>query len=64
MSKIAIDIVLIPPRTIMDKAIEINNQFVDDPIKLNRKNCLPHISLCMGVIKKKICQKLNLLLIR
>ncbi|MBU4369808.1 2'-5' RNA ligase family protein [Patescibacteria group bacterium] len=53
MSKIAIDIVLLPPENIMDKAIEINNELIDDPIKLNKENCLPHISLCMGVIEEK-----------
>ncbi|MDD4333317.1 MAG: hypothetical protein PHT51_04365 [Patescibacteria group bacterium] len=53
MSKIAIDVVLLPPENIMDKAIKINQQFVDDSIKLNKKNCLPHISLCMGIVDEK-----------
>lgn len=53
MSKIAISVVLILPGNIMDKAIEINNKLNNDPIKLNRENCLPHISLCMGAIKEK-----------
>lgn len=48
--KIAIDIVLLPPEEIMDKAIEINKTLTNDPIKLNKENCLPHISLCMGVV--------------
>ena len=53
MSKIAIDVVLLPPEKIMDKAIAINQQFPDDPIKLNKHDYLPHISLCMGVLDKK-----------
>jgi 2'-5' RNA ligase len=53
MSKIAIDIVLLPPEDIMDKAIEINNDLKDDPIRMNKENCLPHISLCMGVMKEE-----------
>jgi 2'-5' RNA ligase len=59
MSKIAIDVVLLPPEDIMDKAIEINSQFADDPIKLNKENCLPHISLCMGVVKEKNLLKIK-----
>lgn len=59
MSKIVIDVVLIPFEDILDKAIEINSQLANDPIKLNKKNCLPHISLCMGVVEEK-----NLLKIR
>ena len=53
MPKIAIDVVLLPPEEIMDKAIEINRQLADDPIKLNKENCLPHVSLCMGVVEEK-----------
>jgi hypothetical protein len=53
MDRLAIDIVLLPPEEIMNKAIEINRKFNNDPIQLNKKNCLPHISLCMGVIHKK-----------
>lgn len=48
--KLAVDIVLLPPTEIMEHAIEINKTFVDDPIQLHFKNCLPHISLCMGVM--------------
>ena len=59
MAKIAIDVVLLPPENIMDKAIEINSQFADDPIKLNKENCLPHISLCMGVVEGKNLPKIN-----
>jgi len=53
MAKIAIDIALLPPEEIMDKAIEINRSFESDPIRLNKKNCLPHISLFMGVVDEE-----------
>ena len=59
MPKIAIDVVLLPPENIMDKAIEINKQFADDPIELNKENCLPHISLCMGVLEDKNLPKIK-----
>ncbi len=59
MAKIAINIVLLPPEKIMDKAIEINKQFANDPIKLNKENCLPHISLCMGVLEEENLPKIE-----
>lgn len=59
MTKIAIDIVLLPPGNIMDEAIRINSQFTHDPIKLNKENCLPHISLCMGVIEEENLPKIK-----
>jgi len=59
MAKIAIDVVLLPPENIMDKAIEINKQFADDPIELNKENCLPHISLCMGVVEEENLTKIE-----
>ncbi len=59
MAKIAIDVVLLPPEEIMNKAIEINKKLVDDPIKLNKESCLPHISLCMGTIEEKSLPKIK-----
>jgi 2'-5' RNA ligase len=52
MSKIAISIALLPPDDIMDMAISINKNYPDDPIQLNKENCLPHISLCLGVVEE------------
>jgi len=56
--KIAVDVVLLPPAEIMDKAIEVNQALpkifeFDNKIVLNKQNCLPHISLAMGCIKKE-----------
>lgn len=57
--KIAIDIVLLLPEEITNKVIEINNQLPGDLIKLNKKDSLPHISLCMGVVKKEDLPKIK-----
>lgn len=51
--KKAIDIVLLPPDNIMDFAIQLNKPWVkgiDDEIVLDKKFCLPHITLAMGLI--------------
>ncbi|NQU98600.1 hypothetical protein HQ533_03965 [Candidatus Woesearchaeota archaeon] len=56
MNKIAVDIVLLPSEEMMDKAIEINKKLLknnEPKIVLNKENCLPHMSLCMGVIDEK-----------
>jgi len=53
MTKKAVDIVLLPEEKITDKAIELNSQLVKrfgPRLVLNKKKCLPHISLAMGCI--------------
>jgi len=56
MAEIAVDAVLLPSDGMIDKAIEANIklllQYVDK-IVLDKKNCLPHISLAMGCIDEK-----------
>ncbi len=55
MSRIAVDVVLLPDEIMTDKAIEINLELVKkfgDKIALNKDNCLPHISLAMGCLKE------------
>lgn len=59
MPKIAIDVILLLPKEIVDKAIEINNQLANDSIKLDKENCLPHISLCMGAVKEENLPKIK-----
>jgi hypothetical protein len=48
---IAIDVVLLPPGPIMDLAIGANRTLLagnpDGGIRLDRENCLPHISVAM-----------------
>ena len=53
MTQLAIDVVLLPPEEIMDKAIEINSSLLNDKIVLDKKKCLPHITLCMGVVDEE-----------
>ncbi len=53
MSRIAVDVVLLPDETMRDRAIEINAQLVKkfgSEIVLNKDSCLPHISLAMGCL--------------
>ncbi len=55
MSRIAVDVVLLPDEAMTDKAIEINAELVKkfgNKIVLNKENCLPHISLAMGCIEE------------
>ena len=80
-NKIAVDVVLLPPDEIMDKAIEVNQALVKtfekkpffkkesftkeilyNKIILNKQNCLPHISLAMGCIKKGDITKIDAIL--
>jgi hypothetical protein len=56
MSKKAVDVVLLPDEAMTGKAIEANAELVrkfGKKIVLNKKNCLPHISLAMGCIDEK-----------
>ena len=53
MVRKAIDIALLPDEKTTNKAIELNRQLVenfDAKIVLSKEDCLPHISLAMGVI--------------
>jgi hypothetical protein len=54
MSRIAVDIVLLPDETMSERAIEVNSQLVreyDSQIMLSKDDSLPHISLAMGCIE-------------
>ena len=56
MGKLAIDVVLLPSDEMMGKAVDINRELLKDnkdKIVLDKEKCLPHISLCMGVIEDK-----------
>jgi 2'-5' RNA ligase len=56
MGKKAVDVVLLPDGAMMGKAIEANDELVrkfGKKIVLNKKNCLPHISLAMGCIDEE-----------
>ena len=49
---LAVDIALLPPDVESEKIINLVEHFDDKPTKLNSVDCLPHITLAMGVIKK------------
>jgi len=56
MSKIAVDVVLLPSDEMMVKAIRANAELVEksgSEIVLNKKSCLPHTSLAMGCIDEQ-----------
>ena len=65
MAKIPIDIVIILPEDIQERAIELNKELIkeNDNIVLNKENCFPHISLAMAYIEEddlpKIMEILN-----
>ena len=54
MAKLAVDVVLLPSEAMMDQAIALNRRLLgrsDQGMILNKKDCLPHISLAMGCIE-------------
>lgn len=56
MTRIAIDVVLLPSAIMMEKAIEINKELLknnEDKIVLHQEKCIPHISLCMGCVNEE-----------
>jgi 2'-5' RNA ligase len=56
MTKLAVDIVLLPEEAMRDYAIAANTEIVakfGSEIILNKKDCLPHISLAMGCVERK-----------
>ena len=55
MSRIAVDVVLLPDARVVAEAVRLNIQLVKqfgDKIVLDNKKCLPHISLAMGCIDR------------
>lgn len=66
MERYAVDIVLLPPDEIMSKSIMLNqNLNRDNPpkIELNTENCIPHISLSMGVLKESDREEFEIALV-
>lgn len=56
MSKIAVDVVLLPEGAMAEKTIVANRELVEKfgkKIVLDKEKCLPHISLAMGCIEEK-----------
>lgn len=66
MSVIAVDVVLLPEEVMTDLAIAANTELVKksgSKIVLNRKDCLPHISLSMGCIDSRDVARIGELLL-
>ena len=62
MGKLAIDIVLLPPEEIMKLAKVMNKKLLDKydgEIDFVNEICIPHLTLCMGGIKKEDVPKLS-----
>jgi len=62
MTKIAIDIALLPPSHIMDKIIRLNQTLSHKSMThflMNKKNCLPHITLAMGAVTQSDLPKIR-----
>lgn len=64
--KIVVDVVLIPPKEILQLAIKLNKSFPDtikEDYVLNAKTCIPHITLLMGLVSRgrieEVVAKLN-----
>ena len=60
MSKIAIDAVLLPSDEVAARAIEANKELAKQSpgkIVLDKKDCLPHISLAMGHVEPRCSKK-------
>jgi len=56
MSRLAVDVVLLPDEAMTNKAIEVNAELVKQfgsEIVLDKENCLPHISLAMGCVDER-----------
>lgn len=53
MRRIAVDVALLPPLDVMEKAISLNKELVEkfgSRIRLDKKTCIPHITLAMGCV--------------
>ncbi|HEU4914250.1 MAG TPA: 2'-5' RNA ligase family protein [Candidatus Saccharimonadales bacterium] len=63
MNKIAIDVVLLPPKEVASKAISISRKLAETSgnrtVVLGKQDYLPHVSLCMGVVKEEDLPKVN-----
>lgn len=62
---IAVDAVLLPPREVMKKLVELNrriNSSSEGDIVLDEEKCIPHITLAMGCIKETDLEKVQKIL--
>jgi 2'-5' RNA ligase len=57
MKKYAIDIVLLPPDNIHEKAVEINQELDTEQIDFSSEDTLPHLTLLMGCLAAEDIEK-------
>ena len=65
MKKIAIDVVVLLPEKVTEKVIELNREIVEGTsggIILDREDFVPHISLCMGVVREEDLGEIEIIL--
>ena len=65
MKKFAVNVVILPPESVMDFAIEINKTLCKknpSNIVLNKVNYLPHISMAMGCLREDKLDEANKIL--
>lgn len=62
MSLIAVDIALLPSNQIMRNLMGLIEYDASSPIRLNTEDCLPHISLAMGVLDESNLKKVEAVL--
>jgi|SRR3989344_3419807 len=55
--RLAIDIVILPPDEVMDRAVQINTEYPPYKFLLNKKYRLPHITLAQAVINESDLEK-------
>lgn len=56
MTKIAVDVVVLPSKAITNQSIKANKELlrqIPERIVLDKENCMPHISLAMGCINEQ-----------
>lgn len=67
MSRIAVDVVLLPDEAMTERAIQINRELIAEyaaKIILSRNNRLPHISLAMGGVEESDVESIGRMLDR
>jgi hypothetical protein len=61
-NQLAVDIVLLPPKEVMQSIIGLIDYSPESVIKLDMHSCLPHISLVMGVMQNDSIEAAKVLL--
>lgn len=52
-TRLAVDIALLPPSDVTNQIIALTAHLPDNPTRLNTTDCLPHITLAMGLLDEE-----------